>query len=35
MYGAIILLAVTFVVVNILIKKLSDRVLVWKSEGAI
>lgn len=35
MYGAIILLAVTFVVVNILIKKLSDRVLVWKSEGAV
>ena len=35
MYGAIILLAVTFVVVNILIKKLSDRVLVWKNEGAI
>ena len=35
MYGAIILLAVTFVVVNILIKKLSDSVLVWKSEGAI
>lgn len=35
MYGAIILLAVTFVIVNILIKKLSDRVLVWKNEGAI
>lgn len=35
MYGAIILLAVTFVIVNILIKKLSDRVLVWKNEGVI
>lgn len=35
MYGAIILLAVTFVIVNILIKKLSDRILVWKNEGAI
>lgn len=35
MYGAIILLAATFVIVNILIKKLSDRVLVWKNEGAI
>ena len=34
MYGAIILLAVTFVIVNILIKKLSDRILVWKNEGA-
>lgn len=35
MYGAIVLLAGTFVIVNILIKKLSDRVLVWKNEGAI
>ena len=33
MYGAIILLAITFIVVNILIKKISDRILVWKKEG--
>lgn len=34
MYGAIILLAITFIIVNILIKKISDRVLVWRKEGA-
>lgn len=33
MYGAIILLAITFIIVNILIKKISDRILVWKKEG--
>lgn len=33
MYGAIILLAITFIIVNILIKKISDRVLIWKKEG--
>ena len=32
MYGAIILLALTFIVVNILIKKISDRILIWKNE---
>ena len=33
MYGAIILLAITFILVNIIIKKISDKALVWKSVG--
>ncbi|MDY3006407.1 ABC transporter permease subunit [Anaerococcus porci] len=32
MYGAIILLALTFIVVNLLLKKISNRVLIWQKE---
>ena len=35
MYGAIILLALTFILVNMIIKKISDKALKWKSESAI
>jgi ABC transporter, permease protein len=35
MYGAIILLAITFILVNIIIKKISKNALKWKSEGAV
>lgn len=32
MYGAIILLALNFIIVNIILKKISNRVLVWQKE---
>lgn len=32
MYGAIILLAINFIIVNIILKKISNRVLVWQKE---
>ena len=32
MYGAIILLALNFIIVNIILKKISKRVLVWQKE---
>lgn len=32
MYGAIILLALTFIIVNVLLKKISDRALIWQKE---
>lgn len=32
MYGAIILLALNFIIVNIILKKISERVLVWQKE---
>ena len=32
MYGAIILLAITFIIVNMILKKISDRVLIWQKE---
>jgi len=35
MYGAIILLAITFILVNIIIKKISKNALKWRSGGAV
>lgn len=32
MYGAIILLALTFILVNLILKKISDRALIWQKE---
>lgn len=32
MYGAIILLAITFIIVNMILKKISNRVLIWQKE---
>lgn len=32
MYGAIILLALTFIIVNVLLKKISNRALIWQKE---
>ena len=35
MYGAIILLALTFILVNMVIKQISNRALRWRNGGAI
>lgn len=32
MYGAIILLAITFIIVNMVLKRISNRVLIWQKE---